>query len=297
VIDIEHKLSPLPDSIGATLLEGEERLKSANTLRPRRHAELLLEKVLSVDRTALYLRAHDRLTLNRLKNYNKLLERRANGEPVQYITGWAPFYDRRFMIGSGVFIPRFDTELLIERLIACWEEDCIEEENIEALDICCGCGAIGLTVALELPRTNVTLVDISSKALKHTVRNAIELNIEDHVHIIKRNAMSDPLDEWHGKFHYILANPPYIPSSDIHKLHSDVQSEPHDALTDGGDGLAFYRRWAQTLPFMLRPGGRFFIEIGVDAADRVCEIFSGTFSLLKITRDLNGIERVVEGVM
>lgn len=281
-------------TIGDALMEGQRRLERCGVLRPRRHAELLLETALKLDRTDLYLRARETLTPERYIEYQALLEQREAGEPVQYIAGWAPFYGRRFLVGEGVFIPRFDTELLVERLLERWTEDCLKDSSEEVLDLCCGCGVVGLTAAAELPSAHITLVDDSPTALEYCARNALMLLVNDRVEIIRRDARTDPPLEWHGRFSFITANPPYIPAAEVRSLHPDVRREPPGALTDGGDGLSFYRRWAVTLPVILKPGGRAFLEVGVGAAESVVDMLSSAFTEVETFRDLNGIERVVE---
>ena len=289
----EHPMSNT-GTIAAALLEGEKRLERSGTLRPRRHAELLLESVLGMDRIELYLQAGEPLSPDEYHNFERLLQRRESGEPVQFITCWTPFYGRRFLVGSGIFIPRFDSELLLERLLTRYEEDAPFDGPVEVLDLCCGCGVIGLTVAVELPDVRVTLSDISPVAVEYCARNALALLVNNRVDIERMDALADPPTEWLDRFRYVVANPPYIPVADIPKLHRDVRREPHEALTDGGDGLSFYRRWVQTLPKIIQPGGRIFVEVGDGAAEHVQQILSQAFPEPVAFPDLAGIKRVVE---
>jgi len=295
--------STLPDTIGAALLEGELRLKCCPVLKPRRHAELLLEKALGLNRTELYLRAQEKLPATTTAEYQSLLKRREAGEPVQYIVGWTPFYGYKFLIGEGVFIPRFDTEVLVQRALEIISgrhcSPALELWNfgtLELLDLCCGCGAIGLTIAAELLNTHVTLADISETALEYTARNALALLVNNRIETVKWDALTEPPAEWAQRFDLIVANPPYIPLTDIPKLHPDVQREPHEALTDGGDGLTFYRRWVQTLAAIMKPGAHLLVELGDGSAGRVREIIATSFANLTVHCDLNGIERVLEGI-
>ncbi len=284
-------------TIGEALVEGDDRLKLSGLPRPRRHAEILLESVLQIDRTELYLRAREGIASSEYHQYQKLLEYRESGEPVQYVAGWAPFYGRRFLVGDGVFIPRFDTEMLVERVLRRIELDRPNEKSVEILDLCCGCGVIGLSIAAENPNTRITLADISEASLEYSARNALALMVNDRVDIVKWDALSDPPDEWIGRFRYVVANPPYIQARDIVNLHPDVQHEPYTALTDGGDGLSFYRRWVDTVPVMLQPGGGIFVEIGDKMAKDVVRILGESFHEIDVLKDLNGLDRVVEGLL
>ncbi len=295
--DIAADLRVVPGSIGAALIEGEQRLHYADVIRPRRHTELLLEEVLNADRTELYLRACDQMSRSQSDRFQSLLLRREAYEPVQYIVGWAPFYGRRFHISEGVFIPRFETEILIERFMEALAEDRPTEHSVEVLDICCGSGVIGLTVAAEVRRARVTMVDLSEAAVECSRRNARELKVENSVNIIKMDALEYPPLEWYGRFRYILANPPYIPTGELDDLPRDVrEGEPREALTDDNDGLTFYRRWTRTLPPIITPGGRLIVECGDHAAESVSDIMSEAFKDITTTLDLDGMERVVDGI-
>lgn len=282
-------------TIGEALIEGEQRLRKCGSPRPRRHTELLLESALKVDRTELYLRAREPLTLSSYQQYTGLLNRREAGEPVQHIVGWAPFYGYRFLVSAGVFIPRFDTELLVERVLKTLEEGTDSNDQVEILDLCSGCGAIGLSIAAEHNGTRVTLADVSLKALEYSARNALALMVNDRVDPVEWDALKAPPEEWDGRFRCVVANPPYIPVNEIIDLHPDVQREPHMALTDEGDGLTFYRRWAETVPQMLKPNGSIYFEIGDKMADDVVKILEESFGEIEVLKDMNGLDRMVEG--
>jgi len=286
----------IPGSVGAALVEGEQRLRYSEVIRPRRHAELLLEAVLNVDRTSLYLRACESFGKAESDRFGSLLRRREAGEPVQYIVGWAPFFGRRFQVGRGVFIPRFETEVLVERFLKVFAEDEAVVRHVEVLDLCCGCGVIGLTVAAEVEHARVTLIDVSDTALEFCRHNSRALGVDGCVNIVRMNALDEFPDEWHSRFHYVLGNPPYVPRGEIEGLPRDVRDgEPHEALTDEDDGLTFYRRWVETVPPLLAPGGRFFAECGDGSAGSVRELLEGGFIDLNTVEDLDGMERVVEG--
>ena len=282
-------------SIGAELLLVEESLNKAGTPRPRRHAELIVQTALELDRTAIYLNARKILSTENRSKINELLKRRLEGEPIQYIAGWAPFFGRKFHVYEGVFIPRFDTELLIERFLGHYNQLPDTNEITRVLDLCCGSGAIGLTIAAEAPRAQVTLVDISTAALECTSINAKSIGVQDSTQLVNWDTLTDPPENWTHQFDFIVANPPYIHVEEVEQLHPDVQREPHAALTDGGDGLKFYRHWVKILPQLLVPGGRFITEIGFNEGEDVSRIMSESFDAVKVFEDLNDLPRVVEG--
>jgi len=284
-------------SIGEALQAGEAAMKKVGIIRPRRHAELLLEKATSKDRVNLYMNARHVMSEVASREYSQMLDRRLGGEPVQYITGSAPFFGRDFHVGAGVFIPRFETELLIERLIvrSCNRRE--HSEQIQILDLCCGTGILGITAALEIPDSKVTLVDNSAEALIFTAMNVRSLEVENQIEIIHKDVLARFPQSWARKFDFIMANPPYIPITEIAELTSDVQREPHEALTDGGNGLLFYRTWGSNINLLLKPGGIFFCEIDGYIADYIHNLMGDCFSEILLSRDLDGIQRVCEATL
>ncbi len=254
---------------------------------------MLLEAALGVDRTALYLMAQEQIPPNALEAYDLLLARRLTGEPVQHIVGWAPFFGRKFIVGKGVFIPRFDSEIIVEKALE--RVGGRSGEALEILDLCCGCGAIGLTLAAELPQSRVTLADNDLEALRYTTANICALGLNERAAPVNWDALTSPPAEWFARFDLVVANPPYIPLHEVDGLHPDVRDgEPHAALTDGGDGLTFYRKWAETVPLILKPGGVFLTEIGDGLAESVLAILADNFVSLKAWNDLSGCPRMIE---
>lgn len=286
-----HSLPKL--TVSEWLSKGEARLHSSSfILRPRRHTELLIEAATGLDRTAIYLNAGRELSEEEEARLQQLLQRRLAGEPVQYIVGWAPFYGERYRIERGVFIPRFDSEVIAQ--VGLKHLAGRDEKTLEVLDLCCGCGAIGLAIAHEDSRVRLTSVDLSPTALGFTQRNSMELGVSDRVEVVKWNALLDPPVEWCEKFHLIVANPPYIPIGEIPSLHPDVRDhEPRTALTDGGDGLSFYLRWRETIPIIVAPQGLFITEFGDRQADATRGIFDDASWSTEVLDDVSGNPRAL----
>ncbi|MBQ4073273.1 MAG: peptide chain release factor N(5)-glutamine methyltransferase [Clostridia bacterium] len=230
----------------------------------------------------------NRLALNRAKVLYKDIADKAleickkrveSNIPLQYLLGKANFYGNEFKVDSNVLIPRFDTEILVERAL---KE--IGEKEARVLDMCTGSGAIAITVALNSKAT-VVASDISPLALNVARRNALDKCVS--VEFIE----SDLFDKIEGKFDYILINPPYIPTSDIETLDAEVKDyEPILALDGGVDGMDVYRKIASEYQNYLNENGVLMLEIGINQTEQIKELF-GTVEFIK---DYNNppIERV-----
>ena len=216
-----------------------------------------------------------------------MLDRRAAGEPVQYILGAADFMGLRFEVTPDVLIPRQDTETLAEAALI----DLRGRPGGPALlDLCAGSGCVGLSLASLAPDARVTLSDISREALDVVKRNAhalgvrVELRHGDLFAAVGRD-----------RFDVIASNPPYIPRQQLSELQREVRFEPQLALDGGADGLDFYRRIAQDAGSHLNAGGSIYLEVGVGQAEAVLALLKAHLSCLDAgtIRDLNGIDRVV----
>lgn len=215
----------------------------------------------------------------------ELVRRRISGEPLQYITGECWFYGRRFISEPGVLIPRFDTECVVEYALS------LLGSNESVLDLCCGSGCIGLTLALEKD-ADVCFADISAQALALTERNA-----RLHGFLNIKTVQTDVFRAFPGGvFDMIISNPPYIPTGDIEHLSREVRREPFSALDGGEDGLDFYRRIASACRKSLADGGRLVFECGIGQNCAVEHIMKENgFENIVSVKDLNGIYRAVGG--
>ena len=216
----------------------------------------------------------------------ELFARRAAREPLQYITGNAPFFGHSFLVRPGVLIPRFDTERAVEEVLRRLPE------GGSVLELGAGSGCILLSVLLERPDANGLGVDLSEDALACAEENRSRLGVG-------RAAFqkSDLYETVTGKYDIIVSNPPYIPSGVIGSLSPEVRNfEPRLALDGGADGLEVYRRIAAGVPRHLKNGGSLIAEIGFDQAESVAEIFRES-GLSKIERktDYGGNDRVLIG--
>lgn len=270
-------------------------LAASGVDRPRLDAEVLLARVLGIDRVRLYVE-HDRpLTPPEVDAYRSCVARRARREPVAYITGVREFYSRPFFVDRRVLIPRPETEHLVEAALEELERRFPGEQARRVLDVGTGSGAIAITVALEAPSTRVVAVDLSPGALEVARRNADALGASDRVRFIESDMYSAVEEEG---FHAILSNPPYVRDAEWAGLPPDVRDyEPREALLGGADGLDLVRRLAAGAPARLVPGGLLAVEIGEEqgeAARRILEAHG--FGQIRTIRDLAGKDRVVLGV-
>lgn len=210
----------------------------------------------------------------------KRLARVLKGYPVQYEIGSQQFFEYEFKVTPDVLIPRPETELLTERVIAA------ASSGKSVLDLCTGSGCIGITVALKTG-ANVTLSDISEKALEIAGLNASSLGA--NVNIVR----SDMLSSIEGTFDIIASNPPYISAEDMKKLDKNVKFEPESALYGGRDGLDYYRIIASEATAHLNAGGMLFLEVGIGQAQAVAEMLGDKGFTVEIKKDYEGIDRMV----
>jgi len=261
----------------------------------RLSAERLLADVLGLSRIELYFQ-HDRPVLGQeLDRFRSLVRRRAGGEPLQTILGQTEFYSRPFRVEPGVFIPRPETERLVETtadLLAPADRRLLAPMAVE---IGCGTGIIGISLALEIPRLTVHATDINPLAVDLARRNAHQLGVDARVEF-HHGSRFDPLPaRLRGEVDLLVSNPPYIRQADIPGLVVEVvEHDPVEALDGGADGLVFYRALASHMNEWVRPGGHVAVEIGDDQGHEVTGILAASGGLdLRIIKDYADRDRVV----
>ena len=224
----------------------------------------------------------------------RLAQRHLDGEPVAYLIGEWEFYGLPLDISESVLIPRPDTEVLVDRALACIKT--LDEPRV--LDLCAGSGCIGLAVAKNVPGSHVVLGEIDEGALRVCRQNIRRTGLSGQAVSMQLNAL-EKAPKRLGEFDCIVSNPPYIPDGDIAGLDPSVRDyEPHLALKGGVDGLDFYRAICDGWREALRPGGRLYFEVGIGQADDVLRIMRAVgFGDIEVIPDLNGIPRVVWGIL
>jgi release factor glutamine methyltransferase len=250
---------------------------------PRLDAEVLLAHVLGCARLDLYVRFEQPVEPRERERFRELIQRRAvERVPVAYLTGEREFWSRSFAVTPDVLVPRPETETLVRAAL--------DRAPARALDFGTGSGVIATVVGLESPATQLFALDRSRAALAIAASNFARHGLRDRVSLV----CADRLGALRGRFDLIVANPPYVETSELDRVAPELRHEPRMALDGGSDGLAVVRRLIDEAPARLSPGGWLLMEIGAGQAERVTALLaSAGASSREVIRDLAGIERVV----
>ena len=266
---------------------------------PSADAAILICHCLGITRTQLVLSPNEEIPQEKLEELMRIKAARENGEPVAYLTGERGFYECVFSVSHDTLIPRADTETLVEEAVADIAETFEDRPEIRILDLCCGTGCIGISVAKVLSEVfeKVTLVlsDVSEKAMDVCRKNAEALIEEDNIEVtFNTGNLFEGLD---GVFDAVLSNPPYIATSVIPTLEKQVHFEPVLALDGGADGLDFVRNIAASAKAHLVPGGILQMEIGYDQGKLARDILRKEgYRKISVIKDLEDCDRVVKAL-
>lgn len=273
--------------------EGASQLRTSGVEHERRTAGVLLAHVLGVDRTHLLIRSDEKVSESHYDNYLRLIERRAAGEPLQYITGHQEFYGLDFCVTPAVLIPRPETEFIVERIIELID-DAMHSPLV--VDVGTGAGCIAVAIAVNVPRARVIATDASEGALEVARMNAARHGVAQRVEFFQGDLL-EPLRANHleNSVDLLASNPPYVNEGTPELIQREVRDwEPREALFGGVDGLDFYRRLLVDSPEYVKPGGSVVFEIGFGQLDAVCKMIDGSeWKLVDVTRDLQGIPRTI----
>lgn len=253
---------------------------------PRLTAELLLSHVLKVQRIRLYTDVDRPLEKTELAQFKELVQRRARGEPTQYLIGTQDFYGRTFKVDKRALIPRPETELVAERILRAFPKT----QEGRFADIGCGSGTLGLTLAAERPLAHVVLTDVSADAAQLAKENAVQLDVTARVEI-RVGDLTTPLGD--ETYDAIVTNLPYVPEGERHTLPIHIREhEPHLALFGGPDGLDIYRRLLPAVAKHLKPGGLFVMEHGAEHGESAPALFDASvWETPTCEADLAGLPR------
>ncbi len=265
-------------------------LERSGSETPRLDAELLLCEALSCRRLDLYLEYAKPLEQVERNRYKDMIRRRAQGEPVAYITGRRDFFGLTFDVSPATLIPRPETEHLIETVL----QQNPKGETLHVLDIGTGTGCLALTLKRQRPEWLLEAWDVSPEALLVAASNAAKLGLEAELREVDA-LRPETWDTNRQKFDVIVSNPPYIAASEKDVMsRSALQFEPHGALFAQDDGFAFYRTFARFLPRILREKGKVYLEIGFRQRTAVFSILEDAgWSDLECIKDLSGHDRIV----
>ncbi len=274
----------------------------ADSRLARSEARILLAGVLQKEYTWLLAHGDENAPDEVAVKALALFHRRQKGEPIAYLTGSKEFYGRSFRVGPGVLIPRPETELLVD-----WGLEVLRTEvsspALTALDLGCGSGCVGLSLALEarqlgLALAQMTLVDLTPEAIICTQRNASQLGVLQLAGTTLNILQGNWFDPIHPsqRFDLIISNPPYIPLSDPHLSQGDLRFEPSQALSSGETGLQAMTQIISGATRFLKPSGRLLLEHGYDQARAIQTLLREHGYLNLETRaDLAGHARVSAG--
>lgn len=257
-------------------------------------AELLIRRLLLMDRTQFFARFLEPFPPERAAELKAWLQRRAAGEPLQYIVGDQEFYGRVFRVNPAVLIPRPETELLVEAVLQEAERQ-FSADVLHVVDVGTGSGAIAITLALERPAWQVTGIDLSVAALNVAKTNAEAHGVGEKICWLQGDLLA-PLGADLSTIDILVSNPPYIPSQTIPTLEKQVrQFEPSLALDGGIDGLDPYRRMVATLSGLAQGPRLICFEIGADQGEAVARLLASICPTVSVKQDLAGLDRMVIG--
>jgi len=268
---------------------GEQYLSSKGLKNPRREIEWLLSDLLSLSRIDLYLNFEKTVNPDQLRKLRSWIKRRVAGEPTQYITGRTEFFGLPILVNPHVLIPRPETERLVEISL-----DIAKRINAKKIiDIGTGSGCIAIAMAKNLKKSLLYAFDKNDSALKIAKQNAKLNQVEKQILFSNLDILSDDIT---NSYDLLISNPPYVAKEKMETVMSVVREyEPINALTNGKDGLQFYRKFVVSGRTWIRQGGFLVLEIGLEShPERVKALFKDAgFQNINFYQDYNGDDRVV----
>lgn len=280
---------------GMVLAVTEENLE-AKTAEAREVCRLLLAFVLHCVPKELHFCGDKEISPEQAQQFTALCAKAQTGYPVQYLTGEQEFMSLPFIVGEGVLIPRWETELLVEKALTLLPS----KEPVVIADICTGSGAIGVSLCHYLPACYCFAVDISEKALSYAKENGKRNRVAERMAFLQGDLLA-PLQERKRQYpnfalDMILSNPPYVTKAEMAALPQNVGYEPALALYGGEDGLDFYVRLAKESPALLKPGGWLCVECGYTQGNAIQSLWlENGFSNVAVLPDYAGKDRMVIG--
>lgn len=281
-------------NVGEVLLKSYGILKKVGIESYLLDSQLLLSKVLNVDKLFIMLNRGFDVNPEQEEEFSKLIQLRERKMPIKYILGECEFMGMNLIVKPGVLIPRPDTEILVEEVI----KHINEKDYTKVCDVCTGSGAIGIAIAEFIKGTKVTLYDISEDAIAVAKLNIERFDLASRVNVESSDLLNSAIQQ-NKKFQVVVSNPPYIRESVIPTLMDDVKNyEPYIALSGGSDGLEFYRRITSESLLVLEKGGLLAFEIGYDQREEVQDILlKSGFNRIECISDLSGNDRVIIGTL
>ena len=247
-------------------------------------ARFILEHVLKITQKEIIQQSDLQIDTDNQTEIEYITKKRIAGTPLPYLLGEWSFYGRTFKVNPHVLIPRADTEILIEKALS----KINVRDRYEVLDLGCGTGIIGITIALERPLSKVTLTDQSAHAIQNTKENQMLHQVTNVM--IQKSDWFSALDQ--TRFDVILSNPPYLEDNDPH-LSQGLEDEPLDALVSGPSGIEAIQYIIENAKNHIKPSGWLFIEHGYNQALILKDLFEKNgYQHIENAKDIHGIHRV-----
>jgi release factor glutamine methyltransferase len=296
-------VSEIPMNVRTALREAIVRLESESVPSAALAAELLLLHVTQRDRTWIYAHPESLLSGDQWQSYFALVARRAEGTPVQYLTGHQEFWGLDFEVTPDVLIPRPETEHVVEVALARSAARVIE--TLRIADVGTGSGCLAVTLAAEFPHARIFATDVSAAALSVARRNAAKHGVATRIEFLECNLLDAFLSEAAARttapdlvFDLIVSNPPYVALADAASLPREVRDhEPAAALFAGESGLDVYAPLIRQAEKLLAPGGMLALELGHNAALHVDALLSSaSWRDIAVVNDLAGVARVASAL-
>ena len=278
-----------------TILEISKLLENAGITNHRSETRSLVARILDKDVSTIHPAMEKEISGEEYSQLMALVKRRIDGEPLQLITGCVGFYNCVLTCEKGVFIPRIETELIVDSALRFLREF-PPDSTARALDLGTGCGAIPIALAISEPHHHYFGVDLSEQAIRLAKSNAIQNSVGDKVEFLVGDYF-DPFRNWDKHFfNVITANPPYIRTDEIPGLAKDVKEwDPKQSLDGGKDGLDHYRKIALSLREFLHPDGVAIFEIAPEYVQELKKIFSDAgYTISSILKDFDCNDRVID---
>ncbi len=247
-------------------------------------ARFIIEHVLKITQKEIIQKSDLHIDTDKQVEIEYITEKRIAGTPLPYLLGEWSFYGRTFKVNPHVLIPRADTEIFIEKALS----KIHVHDLYEILDLGCGTGIIGITIALERPLSNVTLIDQSEHAIQNTKENQTLHQVTNVM--IQKSDWFSALDQ--TRFDVILSNPPYLEDNDPH-LSQGLEDEPLDALVSGPTGIEAIQYIIENAKNHIKPSGWLFIEHGYNQAIILKGLFEKNgYQHIENANDIHGVQRV-----
>ena len=250
-------------------------------------ARFILEHVLKITQKEIIQKNDLHIHTDNQTEIEYITEKRIAGIPLPYLLGEWSFYGRTFKVNPHVLIPRADTEILVEKTLSTINT----RDHYDILDLGCGTGIIGITMALERPLSKVTLIDQSEHAIQNSRENQTLHQVTNTM--IQKSDWFSGLDQ--TRFDIILSNPPYLEDNDPHLSHG-LENEPLDALVSGPTGIEAIQYIIENAKNHIKPSGWLFIEHGYNQAIILKDLFEKNgYQHIENAKDIHGIHRVTFG--